>query len=398
MFDLAVVGGGIVGLATAFRYLQRFAGRSVLLLEKENRLAAHQSGHNSGVLHSGLYYAPGSLKATLCRRGKADMEALLEELEVPWRRSGKLIVATEPEELGRLTALADRARANGVGVSEVGPTGIRELEPHVRGLAGLHVPGTGVVDFREVCEAMAREILHRSGEIRTSCGVRALEPRAQHVDLHLVSGEKLTAARAITCGGLQADRLAGLAGGAADVRIVPFLGEYYGLRPEYRTRVRGLVYPVPDPRFPFLGVHFTRRIDGRVDCGPNALPAWAREGYSKRSFNPRDTLSSLSWPGFWRLAGRHLPRTLAELRRSISTAAFARGAARLVPELEANWLEPAPCGVRAQALDRSGRLVDDFLIRENGPVLHVINAPSPAATASLAIAEHLLDRLGGQEP
>lgn len=398
MFDLAVIGGGIVGLATAFRYLRRFSGRSAVVLEKEERLAAHQSGRNSGVLHSGLYYPPGSLKAALCRTGKAGMEALCEELGVPWRRCGKLIVATEHDQLGRLAALAERARTNGVEVREVGPTGIRELEPHVRGLAGLHVPSTGVVDFRQVAEALGAEIRRLGGELRTGARVTGLEPRGDRLDLRLAGGEELAAARAITCGGLQADRLAGLSGGPAEVRIVPFLGEYFGLRPEFRTRVRALVYPVADPRFPFLGVHLTRRIDGRVDCGPSAVPTWSREGYSKTAFEARDAWSSLTWPGFWRLAGRHLPVAAGELRRSLSRAAFARSAARLLPELEADWLEPAPCGVRAQALDRSGRLVDDFLIEQRGPLLHVLNAPSPAATSSLAIAEHLLGHIESAAP
>lgn len=394
MIDLAIVGGGLVGLATAFRFLGRFSGRRVVLLEKERAPGTHQSGHNSGVLHSGLYYAPGSRKALLCRRGKALLEAFCEERGVPYRRRGKVVVATESEELPRLTELARRGRANGVELEEIGPSRLRELEPHVRGLAALHVPETAVVDFREVARALAQGVAERGGELRTGSRVLALDSTGAGTRLLLEGGEVLEARRAVACGGLQADRLARSSGGAPELRIVPFLGQYHALKRPYATRVRSLVYPVPDPRFPFLGVHLTRNVDGRVACGPNAVPAWAREGYGPRSFDPRDAWETLSWPGSWRLAARYLRHGTAELWRSTSRRSFARAAARLLPELEESWLEPAPAGVRAQALDRSGRLVDDFAFERRGAQLHVLCAPSPAATACLAIADHLIDELG----
>lgn len=395
MFDLLVVGGGLVGLATARQYLSRHPGRSVCLLEKESHLAAHQSGRNSGVLHSGIYYAPGSQKAENCRRGKALMEAFCERRGVPYRRCGKLIVATDEGQLSALAVLRDKGQRNGVELEELDEAGIRRLEPHVGGLAALHVPATGIVDFPAVATALAAEIRSSGGEIQLDRRVTHLENSGGRA--RVGSGEmEWLANRVVVCGGLQADRLAGSGGESEPVRIVPFLGEYRALRPEFAARVERLIYPVPDPRFPFLGVHVTPRIDGRVDCGPNALPTMSREGYSKRAVDLRDAWSCLSWPGFWKLVGRQWPMARAELVRSLSSAAFARAIGKLLPGASAEWFEDAPAGVRAQALDRRGELVDDYLIQSDGAILHLLNAPSPAATSCLAIGEHLVERLASE--
>ena len=400
MLDLVVVGGGLVGVATAYRFTRRLPGRDVLLLEKEPTLGQHQSGHNSGVLHSGLYYEPGSLKARNCVAGKAALEGFCAEAGVPFERCGKLVVATREAELGRLAALAQRARANGVEAHRLTAAELRRVEPAAGGLAALHVPGTGIVDYRRVLAALAEAVRGAGGELRCGAEVRRARVVGEGVEIDLEgAAAPLRARRAILCGGLQSDRLALRSGLEPGVRIVPFLGEYRALRPEYRERVRGLIYPVPDPALPFLGVHLTRRIDGGVDCGPNAVFAPAREGYAKAKLHLGDLAESLRWPGTWRLAARLAPLAAGELWRSWSTAAFARELARLCPELEADWLAPAPSGVRAQALDRAGRLVDDFTLLRDGPLLHVVNAPSPAATACLAIADQLLDdSLGNADP
>jgi L-2-hydroxyglutarate oxidase len=394
MLDLVVVGGGIVGLATAHRFLRRFPGRAVRVLEKEASPGGHQSGHNSGVLHSGLYYAPGSLKARNCVAGKAALEAFCREAGVPFERCGKLVVATREAELPRLAELERRAAANGVETRRLRREEIRAVEPEAGGLAALHVPGTGIVDYRRVVGALVEAVRDAGGEVRCGAEVRRATAAEGGV-LVEVGGERepLRAARAVLCGGLQSDRLARRSGLDPALRVVPFLGEYRALRPAFRERIRGLVYPVPDPALPFLGVHLTRRVDGGVDCGPNALLAPAREGYRKAAVDPRDLLESLAWPGTWRLGLRYARTGAAELWRSLSTAAFARDLARLCPALEADWLEPAPAGVRAQALARDGTLVDDFTVLEDGPLLHLVNAPSPAATSCLAIAGHLVDRL-----
>lgn len=399
MLDLVVVGGGLVGLATAHRFLRRFPGRAVRVLEKEPAPGGHQSGHNSGVLHSGLYYAPGSWKARHCVAGKAAMEAFCGEHGVPFERCGKLVVATREEELPRLAELQRRAASNGVEVRRMLPAEFRRIEPEAGGLAALHVPATGIVDYRRVVGALVEALRADGGELR--CGAEVRSARAEGDGARLeVRGEPglLRARRVVLCGGLQSDRLALRSGLEPGVRVVPFLGEYRALRPAFRERIRGLIYPVPDPALPFLGVHLTRRMDGGVDCGPNALLAPAREGYRKAALDPRDLLESLAWPGTWRLLRRHLRTGAAELRRSLSTVAFAHDLARLCPALEPDWLEPAPAGVRAQAVARDGALVDDFTLVEDGPLLHLVNAPSPAATSCLAIADRLVDRLGAPPP
>ncbi len=414
-FDVAIVGGGIVGLATALALLERAPGTRVAVLEKEPELAAHQTGHNSGVLHSGLYYQPGSLKARLSREGKAAAERFADENDVPWERTGKLVVALEPSELPRLSALRGRGEANGLqGVEEIGPERIREIEPHVEGLRALWVPETGIVDFRRLALAFAARIERGGGRILTGRAVIALTRLGARAGVGRAGGTGAGGARSgwlisttedaqvaggvIACAGLQSDRVARLTGHEDGERIVPFRGDYYHLRPSARHLVKGLVYPVPDPAFPFLGVHFTRRIDGGVWAGPNAVPALAREGYARRDVSLRDIASSLTWPGLWRMALPYVGTGAREAWRDVSKAAFLRGLQRYVPELRAEDIEFGPSGIRAQSLDAAGRLVDDFSLGEGAGIIHVRNAPSPAATASLAIgrmlAERAIDRFG----
>lgn len=396
--DLAVVGGGIVGLATAYQLLIRKPDLRLAILEKEPELAAHQSGHNSGVLHAGIYYAPGSLKARLCREGKDQLEAFAAEHGVPFESCGKLVVALDESELPRLTALRERAIANGVpGIEDVGRERILELEPHAAGMRGLWSPSTGIIDYRQVAFAIADEVRARGGTIHTSRAVTNIRDQGGRQVLQTTSGD-LVARDVICCAGLQADRVAALSGERPEERIVPFRGDYYTLVPGARDLVHGLLYPVPDPRFPFLGVHFTRRIDGEVWAGPNAVLAFAREGYRRRDIRLRDLAETLTNPGFLRLAVRFWRTGAAELWRDLSKRAFHAALRRYVPELRRDQLIFGPSGVRAQALDRDGKLVDDFRLGGSAHVLHVRNAPSPAATASLAIggnlAERAIDRFG----
>lgn len=390
--DAVIVGGGIVGLASALALLARRPGASVVVLEKEPGLASHQTGRNSGVVHSGLYYKPGSLKATLCTRGRTLLERFCEKHGVPLERCGKIVVATREEELPRLEELERRARENGLrGARRIGSEELRQYEPHARGIAALFVPETGIVDYREVAAAYAREIGRRGGEVRTSARVARIEPRSDAV----VVGhgpEEIEARVLVGCAGLASDRIARLAGMAPSVAIVPFRGEYWMLAPERSNLVRNLVYPVPDPSFPFLGVHFTRRIGGGVEAGPNAVLALAREGYRRTSFSPRDAWDTLAWPGFWRMARRHWRSGMDEQWRSLSKRAFAHACAALVPEVRVEDLRPGGAGVRAQAVARDGSLVDDFVIAQGERMVHVLNAPSPAATASLAIGEEIAAR------
>ena len=390
-YDAIVVGGGIVGLSVAWELTKR--GLEVGVLEKEPRLAAHQTGRNSGVIHSGVYYRPGSLKARNCRRGKALLERFCEEHGVPYRRCGKVIVATREEELPRLRALFERAKANGVQCELVGPERLREIEPHARALLALWVPETGIVDFRAVCLRLA-ELVEERGEVHLRAEVKGIRRVNGAVVAETAAGA-FKAKLLVNCAGLQADRVARLAGDEPRVRIVPFKGEYYELRGHSKELVRALIYPVPDPRFPFLGVHLTRRIDGRVDAGPNAVLALAREGYGKCSVNLRDLWETLSFPGFWRLVKEHLSTGAVEAWRSAVKRAFAREVKRLVPAVEARDLVPAPPGIRAQAIAADGSLVDDFVLQRSGNVVHVLNAPSPAATAALAIAEEVARRALG---
>ncbi len=389
--DVAVVGGGIVGLATAYQLLERMPGTRVAVLEKEPRVGLHQSSHNSGVLHAGIYYPPGSLKARLAVKGKLLLERYAAERGIPVKRNGKLIVATERAEVDELRRLAERARANGVpDVRLVDRAEMLEIEPAVVGVQALHSPTTGVTDFAAVCSALVGDIAAAGGEVRTGWPVTSLQERDGEVIVAGPAGE-LRARVLVACAGLQADRLAELSGAKVSDRIVPFRGSYYRLRPAAADLVRGNIYPVPDPRFPFLGVHLTRRIDDQVWAGPNAFVAFARERYRRAAFDRRDTLDTAHFAGFWRFALRNLSTAAIELRHELSRAAYARELARYVPAIGPGDLERGPVGVRAQLITRDGQLVTDFAITESERLLHVRNAPSPAATASLAIAELLTD-------
>jgi len=387
-----VIGGGIVGLATAVALLEAGA-EDVTVLEAESRVAAHQSGHNSGVIHSGLYYRPGSLKARLCREGRAALLRYCEAEGIPHQRTGKLVVAGREEELPMLATLEERGRANGLqGLRRLAGPELREREPAVAGLAGLWVPEAGVVDFAVVTAALARTLEREGGKVETGARVMQLvRDGSRGLVVETTAGPR-SARLVINCAGLQADRVARLCGANPDVLIVPFRGEYYELVPERRELVRTAIYPVPDPALPFLGVHLTRTVGGHVHAGPNAVLAWAREGYRRLDISPRDLAGTLSYPGFWRMAARHWRAGIAEMGRSLSKAAFLRALQRLVPALRREDLVPGGSGVRAQAVDRTGRLVDDFHILETAGAVHVLNAPSPAATASLAIGREVAAR------
>jgi L-2-hydroxyglutarate oxidase len=389
-----VIGGGIVGLATALALAER--GDTPIVLEAEDQLARHQTGHNSGVIHSGLYYKPGSLKAKMCRAGMDAMYRFCAEEGVPTRRCGKLVVAVHVDELPRLATLEERGRANGVTVTRLDPARIREHEPEVAGLAGLWVNETGVVDYSRVTEAMARRVVRLGGEVRTGHRVVSFARDRGSLLIGTVLGE-VRAQRLVNCAGLQSDRIARLAGVQPGVRIVPFRGEYYVLRPERRELVRGLIYPVPDPALPFLGVHFTRGIDDVVEAGPNAVLGLSREGYTWRDISIRDIADWAVFPGFWRMARAQWRNGLTEIRRSLSRARFLESLQALIPALKDDDIERGGSGVRAQAVGIDGRLIDDFFLQAGPNMLHVLNAPSPAATASLAIGKEVADRLLGQE-
>jgi len=386
--DVAVIGGGIVGMATALA-LAEVDGRSLAVLEAEDTLAAHQSGHNSGVIHSGLYYKPGSLKARTCREGREALYQFCLQERVAYRRCGKLVVATRADELPTLQELEQRGRANGVlGLRRVEGAALRELEPAVAGLAGLWVEETGVVDFADVTKAYARRVQAGGGEVWTGARVTAVRREAGRLLIETTRGA-VRARRLVNCAGLHADRVARLCGVDPGIRIIPFRGEYYDLLPESRHLVKSLIYPVPDPALPFLGVHLTRTIDDRVEAGPNAVLALKREGYNPWSVSPRDLAETLWFPGFWRMARRHWRSGLAEWGRSLSTEQFVRGLRKLVPALSPRDVVRGRSGVRAQAVDRAGRLLDDFCVLQTDDAVHVLNAPSPAATASLSIGRTL---------
>jgi L-2-hydroxyglutarate oxidase LhgO len=387
--DLVIVGGGIVGLATGLQLLAAHPGLRIAILEKETALATHQSGRNSGVLHAGLYYAPGSLKATLCREGKVEMEAFAERHGIPIERCGKLVVALDESELPRFEALKQRAIANGVpGLEDVGRERIAELEPHAAGIRALWSPFTGIIDFRRIALAMADDLRAQGVEIHLDRRVTGIHESTDEVVVDTVNGP-VVARHLVVCAGLHADRLAAMAGSTDAPRIVPFRGDYYTLTADARHLARGLIYPVPDPRFPFLGVHFTKRIDGEVWAGPNAVLAFAREGYRRRDLNIRDLAGTLAFSGFRRLAARYLRTGLSEMWRDWWKPAFVGELQRYVPEIRPEQLTFGPSGVRAQALARDGSLVDDFSLGGSGRILHVQNAPSPAATSSLAIGRTL---------
>jgi 2-hydroxyglutarate dehydrogenase len=389
--DLAVVGAGLIGLATAREVLGRRPGLRVAVLEKEDAIAAHQSSHNSGVIHAGIYYAPGSLKARLAVAGAQALYAYCSEHDIPHERCGKLIVATRERELPALDELERRGRANGVRLERLEPAGIERREPHVRGLAALHSPDTGIVDYPAVARAFARDVLEAGATLSTGCAVRAASRQDGGVALEHAGGRTL-ARRAIFCVGAWADEFPGTPAPGADVRVVPFRGAYRLLRAERAHLVRGLVYPVPAPDLPFLGVHLTRDIHGDVHVGPTALMVGARDAYRLGRVVRADALASLRWPGTWRMARRWWRTGLGELRRAASSRVIAADAARFVPELRASDLLPGPAGVRGQAVARDGALVDDFVVSANDASLHVRNAPSPAATSALALAALIADR------
>lgn len=390
--DVIVVGGGILGLASALALVERSPGLRLTLLEKEPDLAVHQSGRNSGVVHAGLYYAPGSLKAALCREGKSLLEAFCAEHDVPIRRCGKLVVAVNEDELDRLTELQRRGTRNGIlGLVELDEAELREVEPNVQGVRALHVPETEVVDFRLVAQRIA--VLLRSHGVSLQLGARVvgIAREGEGVSVATTSG-RIRAGALVACAGLQSDRVANLAGAELDVRIVPFRGAYWVLRGEGAGLVRGLIYPVPDPRFPFLGVHFTRRFDGAVWAGPNAMPALAREGYSRRSFSGQDAAEVVTWPGLLRFATRYARMGTTEIWRDVVKSAAVREMQRYLPPLRGSDVVRGPSGIRAQVMTRGGELVDDFHFAEGPRSLHVVNAPSPGATSSLAIGRHIARR------
>ncbi|HWW00398.1 MAG TPA: L-2-hydroxyglutarate oxidase [Candidatus Acidoferrum sp.] len=392
VFDYAVVGGGIVGLSVAWTLLQRKPGVRVLVVEKEQDWARHQTGRNSGVIHSGIYYKPGSLKARMCREGNRWMLEFCQTHGIAHEVCGKVIVATDQAELPRLEALYERGLGNGLSVRKLQLEEVREIEPHVRCLAGLHVPSTGIVDYAAVCRKLAELIGAQGGDLRLNVRLTGVNVAGGITVLETSAGA-LETRFLINCAGLHSDRVARLAGAAPDATIVPFRGEYYELEPERRSLVRNLIYPVPNPQFPFLGVHFTRMIDGSVHAGPNAVLSLKREGYHRTAFNLRDFTETMLFPGFWRLAARHAKDGLDEMHRSFSKAAFVRSLRKLIPEIQPDDLVPGAAGVRAQALRRDGALVDDFLIVKDAHAIHVCNAPSPAATASLEIGRAIVDQL-----
>ncbi|MFI9365900.1 L-2-hydroxyglutarate oxidase [Kitasatospora sp. NPDC053057] len=398
-FDVVVVGGGIVGLATAYALTKAAAGLRVAVLEKESGFAAHQTGRNSGVIHSGVYYRPGSYKARFAVAGAAELVEFCREHGIPHEVTGKLIVATDDAELPRLAGLAERGRTNGIPVTELDRAGIARYEPEVAGRAGLHVGTTGICDFPAVATAYARLAREAGAELRPGTEVRTLARRRDWVTVGTAGGE-LRCRVLVNCAGLHSDRIARLTGDDPGMRIVPFRGEYYELVEQRRELVRGLVYPVPDPAFPFLGVHLTRGIHGDVHVGPNAVPALAREGYDRRTVRPRDLAETLAFPGTWRILRRHWRYEVGELHRSLSKRAFTAAVRRLLPAVTATDLVPAAAGVRAQAVARDGSLLDDFAFAGFDPedprsprrAVHVLNAPSPAATASLPIGREVARR------
>ena len=390
--DLVLAGGGIVGLATAYRFLERYPDRRVVVLEKEHDVAEHQTGHNSGVLHSGIYYKPGSLKAQNCRAGKLAMETFCKEYGIAFERCGKVIVAVDETEFPALERIYDRGQASGVQCEMIGAERLGELEPHAAGLRAIHVPEAGIVDYREVCRKLAELISQRGAEIRFGHQVCAIRQSDREVVVETTGGE-VAGDLLVNCTGLHCDRVTRMGGVRPEAKIVPFRGEYYELTSEATHLCRNLIYPTPDPKFPFLGVHFTRMIHGGVECGPNAVLAFAREGYRKRDIYLRDLCESLTYMGFLRMASRHWRTGMGEMWRSFSKQAFVKALSRLLPAIRAEHLVAAPAGVRAQALSPDGTLVDDFLVQPNARIVNVGNAPSPAATASLNVGSLVVDRL-----
>ncbi len=386
VFDIAVIGGGIVGMATAMELVSG-NGLRVIVVEAEDRIAAHQTGNNSGVIHSGLYYKPGSLKAVNCAKGRELLYDFCLKYDIPHHRCGKVVVAVSDDELPNLDKLEKRGIENGLkGIKRLGPGEIKEYEPHVAGVEGLFVPDTGIVDFVRVTETYAGIFKENGGELLLNARVFKIDRRSSEIVLHTTAGN-VVCKNLVNCGGLQSDRIARLSGVEPGLKIVPFRGEYYELEKEKHHLINNLVYPVPDPKFPFLGVHFTRMIHGGVEAGPNAVLAFKREGYKKNSFSMKDSLELFFYSGFWKMARKHWKMGMGEMYRSLSKPAFTRALKRLLPEIRKQDLRPGGTGVRAQALEPDGSLVDDFRIQEARNMVHVLNAPSPAATASITIGK-----------
>ena len=392
IYDVVILGGGIVGLSTAMQLKgDRFANWQVAVAEKETVLASHQTGHNSGVIHSGIYYRPDSQKARFCITGIQTLLRFCDENEIEYQQCGKVIVATGEEELGRLESLYERGTANGVqGLEMIGPERLKEIEPHAAGVQAMWVPSTGIIDYKKVASAYASRFQQNGGDIFTGAPVRKITRYPGEVVLETAKGI-LKTKHVINCAGLYADRVAEMMGERLEVRIIPFRGEYFTLRPERHHLVNGLIYPVPDPRFPFLGVHYTRTIDGRVEAGPNAVLAMGREGYRKSDWDFGESWSTFTFPGFWKMSAKYWRVGVDELRRSYSKNRFVRDLKRLLPEIQDSDLAPGGSGVRAQAVARNGTLLDDFSILRGREAIHVLNAPSPGATSSLAIGAHIAD-------
>ncbi|WP_088346901.1 MULTISPECIES: L-2-hydroxyglutarate oxidase [Rhodomicrobium] len=392
IYDLCVIGGGIVGLASALKFGEVHPGASILLLEKEEGVGRHQTGHNSGVIHSGIYYAPGSFRAELSRQGVVETIAFCEAHGLPYIQCGKLIVATNEAERVRMDALFERSKQNKVPAEKLDAAELRRREPNIDGVGAIWVPSTGIVGYKQMCAAMADDIRKGGGEVVFGAEVTAIAEGIEYVTVS--AGERQWRARQlIVCGGLQSDRLARMAGVAADFRVVPFRGEYYQLPPEKNDIVHSLIYPVPDPALPFLGIHLTRMIDGSVTVGPNAVLGWAREGYRKFSFSPRDSSDFMRFPGFWRFTRKHLGAGLAEMRNSLSPSRYLAECQKYCPSLTLSDLLPYEAGIRAQVILRDGTLLHDFLFEETPRMLHVCNAPSPAATSSLPIGRLIVERV-----
>jgi (S)-2-hydroxyglutarate dehydrogenase len=391
--DVSIIGAGIVGLAVALQLVRKHPALKIIVLDKESEIACHQTGHNSGVIHSGLYYRPGSLKARLCVEGRAALIRFCEEHEIPFELCGKIVVATDESEIAPLNELFRRGRANGLsGIRELNMAQISEIEPFAAGVRGIHVPATGITDFKLIA-AKYRDLVVQSGsEVLTGYDVERIVRDKETINLETPSGT-VSARLLVNCAGLNSDRVAKLAGADLGLRIIPFRGEYFELVPSRHHLVNGLIYPVADPRFPFLGVHFTRRIQGGVEAGPNAVLSFKREGYKRGSFDLADTLSTALFPGFWKMAAHHWDSGIGELYRSWNKRAFTRALQKLLPALTEDDIQPGGSGVRAQALDRSGKLLDDFHFVYQDRMLHVCNVPSPAATASLVIGREIVSRL-----
>lgn len=396
MYDFAIIGGGIVGLSTGMALGQRYPNARILLIEKESELAFHQTGNNSGVIHSGVYYKPGSFKAKFCREGCQSMVDFCQEHGIAHEVCGKVIVATQEHELPLLENLYQRGLQNGIPVKQITAAEVREYEPHVNCLAGIRVFSTGIANYKQVAQKYAELIRQQGGEIKLNTRVLELVETIRGYVLETTSGQFETRVL-INCAGLFSDRVAKMAGVDPQAKIVPFRGEYYELVPEKRSLVKGLIYPVPNPAFPFLGVHFTRMIDGSVHAGPNAVLSFKREGYQKTDFNLRDFAEVMTYPGFWKLAAKHADEGIQEIIRSFSKAAFVRSLQRLIPEVQAADLVPCHAGVRAQALMNDGKLVEDFLLIQRQNAIHVCNAPSPAATSSLEIGKAVVEQVPAPE-